>query len=154
MARRIYVASSWRNPRHPAVVAALREAGHEVFDYRNPAPGKAGFAWTQITPAERPWPAEQLRDVLEHPIAVESFDLDHGGMAWADAVVMVLPCGKSAHLELGWCAGAGKLAIVLMEQADEPELMYREIYATGGRICATVDEVVAALAEPAGEAVG
>jgi hypothetical protein len=34
---RIYVASSWsRTPNHPAVVDALRTAGFEVFDYRNP----------------------------------------------------------------------------------------------------------------------
>lgn len=30
--RRIYVASSWRNTYQPGVVAALREAGHEVYD--------------------------------------------------------------------------------------------------------------------------
>jgi len=33
--RKIYVASSWtRSLNHPAVVAALRAAGYEVFDYR------------------------------------------------------------------------------------------------------------------------
>ena len=32
---RIYVASSWRDPYQPEVVAALREAGHEVYDFRN-----------------------------------------------------------------------------------------------------------------------
>lgn len=34
----IYVASSWRCARQPAVVAALRAAGHEVYDFKNPAP--------------------------------------------------------------------------------------------------------------------
>ena len=36
--RKIYVASSWRNREQPSVVKALREAGHEVYDFRNPAP--------------------------------------------------------------------------------------------------------------------
>lgn len=29
---------------------------------------------------------------------------------------MVLPCGKSAHLELGWAVGAGKRTIILLEE--------------------------------------
>lgn len=33
---RIYVASSWRNKYQPEVVAALRKAGHKVYDFRNP----------------------------------------------------------------------------------------------------------------------
>ena len=33
---RIYVASSWRNVYYPEVVTRLREAGHEVYDFRNP----------------------------------------------------------------------------------------------------------------------
>lgn len=39
---KIYLASSWRNERQPAVLAALREAGHEVYDFRNPAPRHEG----------------------------------------------------------------------------------------------------------------
>lgn len=33
---KIYVASSWRNPYQPEVVAALRKTGYEVYDFRNP----------------------------------------------------------------------------------------------------------------------
>ena len=45
---KIYVASSWRNPYFPEVVEALRAAGHEVYDFRNPPHGGAGFHWTDI----------------------------------------------------------------------------------------------------------
>ena len=45
---RIYVASSWRNQYYPEVVEALRAAGHEVYDFRNPPHGGAGFHWTDI----------------------------------------------------------------------------------------------------------
>ncbi|MCQ2145827.1 MAG: hypothetical protein MJY72_08790 [Bacteroidales bacterium] len=37
---KIYVASSWRNPHYPAVVAALRDAGFDVYDFRNPGDGE------------------------------------------------------------------------------------------------------------------
>ena len=39
---RVYVASSWRNQYFPEVVKRLREAGHEVYDFRNPPHGGAG----------------------------------------------------------------------------------------------------------------
>ena len=39
MKHNIYVASSWRNGYYPEVVAKLREAGHEVYDFRNPPSG-------------------------------------------------------------------------------------------------------------------
>ena len=43
MKKNIYVASSWRNEYYPEVVAKLREAGHDVFDFRNPPSGDPGF---------------------------------------------------------------------------------------------------------------
>ena len=47
-------------------------------------------------------------------------------MLAADGCVIVLPCGKSAHLEVGWMAGAGKQTIVYVPKGEqtEPELMY------------------------------
>jgi hypothetical protein len=46
-------------------------------------------------------------------------------MKWADAFVLLLPSGRSAHLEAGWAIGAGKpTCIVLHEEKFEPELMY------------------------------
>ena len=46
---RIYVASSWRNKYQPEVVAALRKAGHEVYDFRNPKDNPGGFHWAVLT---------------------------------------------------------------------------------------------------------
>ena len=31
---KLYIASSWRNEYYPDVVKTLREAGHEVYDFR------------------------------------------------------------------------------------------------------------------------
>ena len=67
---------------------------------------------------------EYLR-MIEHPRAIEGFNADFAAMQKADTFVMVLPCGKSAHLELGWAIGAGKRTAILLENPVEPELMYR-----------------------------
>lgn len=124
---KIYVASSWRNGYQQAVVARLREAGHDVYDFRNPASGSTGFGWRQIEPGWLEWTPEQFRKALEHPIAREGFRLDMEALKAADLCVLVLPCGRSAHLELGYARGAGARTAVLMPEQSEPELMYRMV---------------------------
>lgn len=121
---KIYLASSWRNAHQPHVLASLRAAGHDVYDFRNPAPGNIGFGWRQTI--DRPIKTgEDLLEALAHWRAQEGFDLDFGAMKWADACVLLLPCGNSAHLEAGWFAGQGKPVAVLCPELREPELMYK-----------------------------
>lgn len=123
--RRIYLASSWRNPVQPPLVTLLRDHGHEVYDFRNPRPGDTGFAWSDIDPEWLAWQPAPFRDALAHPVAQAGFESDFDAMQWADTFVLALPCGRSAHLEAGWAIGAGKpTAILLHEDKFEPELMY------------------------------
>jgi len=122
--RKIYVASSWQNLIQPRVVDALRLAGHLVYDFRNPQPGNPGFHWTAVDPAWQSWDGGKFRDALEHPEARRGFALDFQAMKWADTCVLVMPCGRSAHLEAGFFTGAGKALYILLEDG-EPELMYR-----------------------------
>ena len=42
-----------------------------------------------------------------------------------DTCVLVLPCGRSAHTEAGWMAGAGRRVIAYISEMVEPELMYK-----------------------------
>jgi len=124
----VYVASSWRNQLYPGVIAALRAAGIDHYDFRNPD-GGTGFSWDQVggTPFSRSEAADVYLKMIEHPRAVEGFKADFDAMQRADAFVLVLPCGKSAHLELGWAVGSGKQTAVLLEDPMEPELMYRMV---------------------------
>ena len=108
----VYVASSWRNERQGLVCAALWGAGIGHYDFKNPA-GGTGFSWKEVKTSE----ASAKR--------CAGFESDLAAMQRATHIVMVLPCGKSAHLELGWGAGAGKRTAVLLEDPVEPELMYR-----------------------------
>lgn len=133
----IYVASSWRNPMHTAVCAGLRAASIEHYDFKNPE-GGTGFSWrevktdapsaTGIKSKGSDW--EQVDEYLRmvsHPRALAGFASDFDAMKAADTFVLVLPCGKSAHLELGWAVGAGKRTAILLEDPVEPELMYRMV---------------------------
>lgn len=135
----IYVASSWRNTRQPLLCRILTDLGLEHYDFKNP-PNGAGFGWPQVKTIDGPesvhpvaakgsdWEqADEYLRMLEHPRAIEGFTADFDAMKRADTFVLVLPCGKSAHLELGWAVGAGKRTAILLEDPVEPELMYRMV---------------------------
>jgi len=140
MARKIYLASSWRNQQQPEVLTMLLEMGHEVYDFRNPAPGNSGFSWKQC----QMW-GEQIdmrdmslyvRHIGNNSAAQEGFRLDRDALNWCDTCVLLLPCGRSAHLEAGYAIGQGKETfIVLNKDGFEPELMYL----LGDHICESVD---------------
>ena len=122
---RIYIASSWRNNYYPLVVEALRMAGHEVYDFRNPPHGGSGFHWTDIDENAPNWTFDQYAKGLSHSLAEKQFKADLDALNWADTCVLVLPCGRSAHTEAGWMSGAGKKVVVYIPEMVEPELMYK-----------------------------
>jgi hypothetical protein len=137
--RKIYLASSWRNPDQPATVTALRDAGHYVYDFRNPPGGiPNGFRWSEVDPNWEAWSAAAYREKLKTPLAQRGFNSDFDGMKWADVGLLLLPCGRSAHLELGWMAGAGKRTAILTRDGQEPELMAL----LASTICVSLDEVL------------
>ena len=122
---RIYVASSWRNPYYTEVVNLLREAGNEVYDFRNPPHGGNGFRWTDIDENALSWTFGEYAAGLNHPKAERQFAADLEALEWADTCVLVLPCGRSAHTEAGWLAGRGKRTFAYIPEMQEPELMYK-----------------------------
>lgn len=134
--RRIYVASSWRNELQPEVVMALRADGPVVYDFKNPRPFNTGFKWSEIDPNWEQWTPAEYRAALDHPVAQRGFASDFDAMKWADTFVLVLPCGRSAHLELGWAAGQGKQTLILLDKM-EPELMVKMV----DHICLDLEEV-------------
>ncbi len=136
---RVYVASSWRNERQPTVIAVLRDAGHEVYDFRD----SKGFHWSEIDPEWKKWTAESYRDSLHHPLAEQGYLSDYQNLQWADALVLVMPCGRSAHLELGWAVGASKKTAILLSDG-EPELMYKMV----DLIAVSLNEIAQWLSDP------
>jgi len=120
----IYVASSWRNLYQPNIVALLRSAGHDVYDFRHPVDGDNGFHWSAIDPEWEDWAPQAYREALRHPVAQDGFRKDYRAMRAADMCVVVLPSGRSSHLEAGWFIGAGKPVIIYIPEPVEPELMY------------------------------
>ena len=127
MKKRIYVASSWKNPLQIAIVTMLEKLGHAVYDFRNP-PGRTGFAWSQLARNWDTWSQEEYRHlVTKSPIAIAGYESDRQAIANCDALLFVMPAGKSASWELGYAFGKGKECYVLdLAPRPDPELMFRE----------------------------
>ena len=146
MKRKIYVASSWRNPIQPDIVNVLKQQGHEVYDFRHPKLGDEGFSWDDIAEEWLGWSLDEYIEGLGHPIAQAGFKSDKDALDWCDMCVLVLPCGRSAHLEAGYAIGQGKPTIILLHQVKfEPELMY--LLAGHARVVLDVDGMLAAIAQ-------
>lgn len=112
------------NQYYSEVVDRLREAGHEVYDFRNSPQGTGGFHWYGIDPNYMEWSVEQYREGMKSQRAQQQFSNDIEALEWADTCVLILPCGRSAHTEAGWLAGKGKKVIVYIPEMQEAELMY------------------------------
>ncbi len=126
MKRKIYVASSWRNDYQQNVVKILRELGHDVYDFRNLHEGNTGFSWSQIDENWQNWTTDEYINALDNPIAQYGYKCDFEAMQWADTCVLVLPSGRSAHIEAGWFSGCTVRKLYIYSPIkQEPELMYK-----------------------------
>lgn len=124
-----------RNSRIPDVANALDEAGHEAFaDWFAPG-SEADERWQEYERRRGRMYAEALNG--PHARNVREFDMRW--LEWADAVVMVLPCGKSAFWEAGWAWANGKMVYVLVE--EEPDRYDVMLCATA--VVSTIEELLA-----------
>lgn len=126
---KIYVASSWRNSHQPTVVDILRKYGHDVYDFRNP-PNNSGFSWSEVTDGSNmkdgKISAYHYREILRHSRSQKGYESDITALRNCDAIVFVLPCGRSASWEFGYAMGQMKRGYVLWLDNYEPELMFME----------------------------
>jgi len=113
--RSLYLIGSLRNPLIPTFANQIVEAGFEVFaDWHNPGPDADDFHRDYAK--ARGW---SYRQFLEGYAAKSIFEFDKFHMDRCDAAVLLMPAGKSGHLELGYTIGRGKPGYLVFE--EEPE---------------------------------
>ena len=133
---KIYVASSWKNPRHRVIVNALRDRGAWVYDYRE---SNDWFHWEDLDPNYERWEPAVYLSALTTTDASEAFWRDMSALAEADAVVGLDPLGVSSALELGWAVGHGRPVVLLVGDVVKPELMAKMI---PFRVCQLEDLII------------
>jgi hypothetical protein len=109
---KIYLASSWKNKNVVLeMVEILRSEGHAVDAFCDEEK-RISFNGTELidTMVEEGLDVTQLtaKEMMMHWRVQEAFKEDKKYLDWADAVVMFMPCGRSAHLEAGYAAGQNK----------------------------------------------
>lgn len=67
-----------------------------------------------------------FKEALRKKQTKDRFQDHHKAMLEADIYILLLPCGKSAHIEAGYMAGNGKRVFVmdLQNTMTQAELMY------------------------------
>jgi len=151
----IYIASSWKNPIQPEVVKTLRDEGFHVYDFRNPFyplypnDHNKGFSWTDIDPMWKAWSFNGYMQGLKHISSIAGYNADLTGMKRADVCVLVLPSGRSAHIEAGWFKGAGKKLIIFQSTMVkfEAETGAELMYLMADLITSNINEVIRSIKE-------
>ena len=117
----IYIFGSLANPRIPEITNILRDEGHEVFSEWFAAGEGADEKWKAYFKALGMGYKEAL--ATDFVNTAFNFDLDH--MKKADVGVLVMPAGRSGHLEIGWMLGQGKKGYILFPdgEPERPDLM-------------------------------
>lgn len=123
----------------PKTAAELRLQGFEVFDDWHAAGPEADDYWQKYETGK----GNDLKQALKGYAAKHVFAFDQRHLNRADIGVLVLPAGKSGHLELGYLCGQGKKCYVLFDkEPDRFDVMYQ--FATGG-VFYTLKELMVAL---------
>jgi nucleoside 2-deoxyribosyltransferase len=117
----LYLIGSLRNPDIPLLGNALRQLGFDVFDDWFAAGEIADTAW-RVYEQER---GHTFAEALQGRAARHVFSFDRHHLLEADVGVLVMPAGKSGHIEAGFLAGQGKPVYVLLpEEPDRLDVMY------------------------------
>ena len=117
----IYLIGALKNNKIPLLGNALRAEGFEVFDdWISPGPEADQF----LLEYERTR-GHGYKEALKGYAAQHNFTFDKEHLDRCDIAVMVMPCGKSGHTELGYVRGCGKPGYILFEsEPDRMDLMY------------------------------
>jgi nucleoside 2-deoxyribosyltransferase len=126
-----------RNEAIPEIANRLEAAGFEVFADWFAAGPIADDSWKAYEKAR----GKTYKEALNGYAAKHVFDFDLYHLNRSNAGVLVLPAGKSGHLELGYLMGQGKPGYILFDKEPDDfrwDVMYK--FAKG--VCFNVDELI------------
>lgn len=119
--RSIYLIGSLRNRSIIKLERELRDLGYDAFGSWIAAGPEADDYW-QSYANER---GLSYKEALNDYSARHVFQFDKEHLDRCDGAVLVLPAGKSGHIELGYMAGLGKPCFILFDVIPERyDVMY------------------------------
>lgn len=129
-----FVASRWRNKEAVLELARkMREKGKAVYTFIEGDGEKYELkdVHEKYTPEEFMKHFESRDWQNDHAIR-EVFEVDMDALKKSESVILLLPAGKSAHIEIGVAYGLGKKCILIGEQKEAESLycIFDEVYST------------------------
>lgn len=143
---KVYLIGSLRNEAIPAIGACLRDIGFDVFDDWYAAGPEADDYWKQYETAR----GHSYAEALHGHAAEHVFHFDKHHLDTSDMGILVLPAGRSGHLELGYLIGAGKPGFILHDDPARWDVMYRfatQVFHTDGEMYDTLSSFIQAPAD-------
>lgn len=136
----IYLIGSLRNPRVTEVANELRSYGWEVFDDWMAAGPEADDYWLKYEKEK----GVSMTDALKSYAAKHVFEFDKYHLDRCDMAVLLLPAGKSGHLEIGYMAGQGKSTFALFDsEPDRWDVMYQFLTGVATDVAMLIDQIKA-----------
>lgn len=133
-----YLIGSLRNPKIQVLAEEMRAAGIDVFDDWHAAGERADDSWQEYEQAR----GRNYVEALKGAHAQNVFEFDKRNIDAARAVVLVIPAGKSGHLELGYAAGTGKPSYILLDgEPERLDVMYNFATAVFESVGQLIDEL-------------
>ena len=136
----IYLIGSLRNPQVPVVAQALQEAGHEVFDDWYAAGPEADDYWQKYEEAR----GHAYYEALNGYAAQHVYQYDKSHLDRCEVGILMLPAGKSGHLELGYMIGQGKKGYILLDKIPE---RWDVMYAFADGVFGSVEKLIQGVAQ-------
>lgn len=133
----IYIIGSLRNKKIPYIGKQLTQLDiGEIFtDWFSPGP-KADDFWRKFEKIR----GSTYKQALSNWSARHVYEFDKFHIDRADTVIMVMPAGRSGHLELGYCCRQKKNTFILFDKEPKRwDVMYQFIGVDN--ICFSFDEL-------------
>ena len=138
MKKSIYVIGSLKNPQVPELGNYLRNAGFEIFDDWYGAGPTADQCWQEYEQGR----GRTYKEALDGYASRHIVQFDHTHLKRCDGAVLILPAGRSGHMELGFVLGQGKPGFILFDQEqDKWDQMYGLTFFSGGNVTYSKEEL-------------
>lgn len=139
MQKSIYLIGSLRQPdKVQAVAKVFRQDGWDVFDDWLAAGPEADDYWQKYSNNK----GQNVREALKDHAAQHVFHYDKKHLDRCSFALLVLPAGKSGHLELGYFLGRGKPGFILLD--GEPE-RFDVMYNFADAVFTSLDEAASSI---------
>jgi hypothetical protein len=136
---KLYLIGSLRNELVPALASEIRsKTNWEVFDDWFSAGPEADDYWKMYERNR----GSTYEEALAGHAAQHVFQFDKHHLDTSDAAVLLLPAGRSGHLELGYMVGRGKPGYILLDRAYLEEGRWDVMYSFATKIFTSEKDLV------------